>query len=238
MRPVHLFASRNDFWIILSIAFILFCCFACTGISQPDQQIKEQASLYKKDMEVCVDGLCAEGLLVAPMRESYKISTKSKGVLDLFTFATCHREETSTEFSSGWFGLGGSKEFEGHYIPQKYVEAGIYCPIYLGGYNKKGMNSWGFIDFETPEATLKAVVICNGKTVGYNGVSVCQSKAGLMQAIAFQEPVTSNCVIKVDKVKNIDFEMPKGEHVCAFLGESGRLHRLTLFGYEKILIRD
>lgn len=205
-----------------------------------DPQSRSLDDFYKRDLEVCFEGTCGEGVLVVPKKTSYKFKIKSKGALDLFTFSTCHREETAEAVGGGWF--GSSKSMDGTYIPMQGIET-EFCPAYIGGYDKKGMHSWGFIDFETDEAKLPATVFCNGNRIKSGGVSVCQSKAGLLQEIRFEVPVSVEfdsvkCKFpKPEDSKIFRFEMPSGECSVAFFSEDNNVHRLTLIGYQKIMIR-
>lgn len=217
----------------------------CGSMPKPTEQASTpyDQTVYKRDMEVCFGNTCSEGVLVVPRSPVYNFTVKAKGDLDLFTFSTCHREEIAEEAGrGGWFSKG--EKYSGTYTPIKGLEDIYSCPAYVGGYNKEGENSWAFIDFETPEANLPAVLNCNGKVTKTNGVSVCQSKAGLIQQIEFEVPVTIEfeavkCKLpKPQDGKIWQFEMPVGECVLAFFGEGGQIHRLTLLGYQKILIRE
>jgi len=227
--------------IVLSFFFI-GCGSVPTTPETSGGGVVHDQTVYKRDMEVCFGNTCSEGVLVVPRATVYKFSVKAKGDLDLFTFSTCHREEVAEDAGSGgWFGSG--EKYSGTYTPIKGLEDIYACPAYVGGYNKENENSWAFIDFETPEAKLPATLNCNGKVTKANGVSVCQSKAGLIQQIEFQVPVTiefeaAKCKMpKPQDDKVWQFEMPVGECVFAFFSEDGQVHRMTLLGYQKILIR-
>lgn len=230
---------------IKSLVITLFFSVITIGcgmlpVKKEEPQSRSLDDFYKRDLEVCFEGSCGEGVLVVPKKASYNFKIKSKGALDLFTFSTCHREETQEAVGGGWF--GSDKKMDGTYIPMAGIET-EYCPAYIGGYDKKGMHSWGFIDFETDEAKLPAVLMCNGDRVKSNGVSICQSKAGLIQEIRFEKPVTvefdaAKCKLpKSEDGKIFRFEQPRGECVLAFFSAEGNVHRLTLLGYDKIMIR-
>ena len=119
------------------------------------------------------------------------------------------------------------------------------CPAQLGGYERgKGRHSWAFVDFEHPELDLTAIVSCNGARHNSRGVSICQSKAGLIQEIQFQEkvlwPEKNTCIKMTSKdEKTFRFSMPKGQCVFRFMTKENeeKFYRLTTIGYEKILIR-
>lgn len=245
MRNIYYFANCNNrFYQVLKITLLMFLLTACGALPKKEESKKDPGQVYKKDMYVCVDGKCAEGALIVPRALTYKVKIKSKVNLDLFAFSSCHREVTSQEYSrGGFFGLGGNKEFEGDYVPVSSIESVFSCPVYLRGYSKSGYESTGFIDFETPEADLKATVYCNGVETKFNGVSVCQSKAGLIQTIKFSEPVTvgdagPQCNIGKGKLTVWEFSQPTGECVHAFFSDSGKIHRFTTLGYTRINIGE
>ncbi len=196
-------------------------------------------------MNLKVNGHQAEGALVVPHSESYEFKIKAQGDLDLFTFTTCHREQTKENAGEkGWFKSDKKRQF--NYTPAKIEAEGISCPARLGGYEKiKGRHSWGFVDFEHPSLTLPALVSCNGSQYNSRGVSVCQTKAGLMMEIVFPEPVLwpkkGLCVNLVSNDNKVfRFIVPKKQCTFRFFTRTGeeKWHRLTTIGYEKILIRE
>ncbi len=198
---------------------------------------------YKRDMEVKVNGYQAEGVLAVPYAEKYKFDIDAKGKLDLFTFTTCHREQTREQAGGkSWFSNKKSRKFEYNPAP---IEAGpLACPAHLGGYEiGKGRHSWAFVDFGNPDLKLPAYLSCNGSQGNFTGVSVCQSKAGLLQRIEFTEPVLypeKPCAkLKTNDDMRFEFAMPKGECVIRFVTKTGdeMWHRITLLGYEQILLR-
>jgi len=217
-----------------------------SGCAYPGKdQLAEQGVYYKRDMRIEVNGFQSEGVLVAPKAGKYKIEIKAKGELDLFTLTTCHREHTEEDAGEGGI-FGSKKKVKYKYIPSKGIEDTESCPVQLGGYEKdKGRHSWGFIDFQDDAHTLPALVSCNGNQYNSSGVSVCQSKAGLLQRIEFTKPVlfdpTNNCApLQTKDNKVFEYEIGKGECLYLFMERDGdgKLHRHTTVGYERILIRD
>jgi len=208
------------------------------------QKLDPQKS-YKRDMDLTVNGHHAEGMLVVPRASKYDFKIIAKGKLDLFTFTTCHREQTKENAGeSGWF--SDSKKRELSYVPTPLEAGEISCPVQLGGYEKKkGRHSWGLVEFEHPSLSMPAKIECNGSVMNATGVSVCQSKAGLLERISFSEKMLTSSKGSCPQLKSNDgkvfqFEIQKGQCVYRFLTMAGkkRYHRLLTFGYEKILIRD
>jgi len=230
------------FLLLLPMLFLMGCA------TIPNQQL-DPGTFYKRDMQITVNGVTREGVLVAPRKSSYAFDVVAKGDLDLFTFETCHREEEQEDAGTrGIFGIITNKrETKGTYVPAAPIETTGSCVVRLGGYERtQGRHSWAMIDFEDTDATLPAQVLCNGENYHSNGVTVCQSKQGLIEQIAF--PVET--VVKGSDAcpmpqapdgKTYQFKMPPRECVYAFtevapLGKQRR-HRLTTLGYSAILIR-
>lgn len=182
-----------------------------------------------------MDGVTSDGVLVIPSAKRHDFKVVAKGPMSLYTFTSCHREVAIENMA---------KEAQGFFTPVPGIEDVGGCAVELGGYDKKnGKHSWGFVDFETSEANLPAVMKCNGEVVNSKGVSVCQSRAGLYQRIEFPVPVvtaTASCgkIIPKEEDKVLEFALPKGQCVFAIREKGGgRMHRLTTIGYESILIR-
>jgi hypothetical protein len=201
---------------------------------------------YKRDIRIKVGDQEFEGAGVLPRADSYKIEIKAKGKLDLLTISSCHREFSAEKVSGGIFSDGRSYKYE--YRPVPGIEDTRMCPLDIGGYEEaKGRHSWAFIDFVTKEATLQASVLCNGALQPPGVVTVCQSKAGLIQVIRFPVPVVVSpdpgCELG-DKehpatTDNMTFEFPirLGKCVYLFKARDRQIHRHTAIGYESILIR-
>lgn len=225
---------------------LLFCFLSALAACISVPQKLDPKVFYKRDMQLKVNGHQGEGVVVAPHAAQYQVAVEAAGSLDLFTFTTCHREQTKENAGErGWFSDRTKREFT--FMPTTLESNEFSCPAQLGGYErKKGRHSWGFIEFESPKLTLPALVNCNGSSHNARGVSVCQSKIGLIQEIVFSEPVLwseNNSCLKLESKdsKTFRFKMPKGSCVFRFLAKDGdkeKWHRLTTIGYEKILIRE
>ena len=222
-------------------SYLVFTLLSCASVPQK----LDDKTFYKRDMGLTVNGHQAEGVLVVPRATKYDFDIRAKGKLDLFTFTTCHREQTKELAGKrGWFADKSRRKLVFKPVPLERSQ--FACPVQLGGYERiKGRHSWGLVEFEHPSLTLPALVSCNGSEYNARGVSVCQSKAGLLMRITFSEkviaPQKSVCVIlKSTDQKTFTFKMPKGQ--CGFrfvnLAADEKWHRLTTIGYEKILIRE
>lgn len=168
-----------------------------------------------------------------PQKSKITFELSGKGKFDLFTAETCAREDSAEK-------LGSDTEYVFNPSP---LEAS-YCPLEFSGFDQKGRHSFGFVDFQDSDATLPAVVDCNAKAKHYPGVSVCVLKATKELRLTFAEPVKyspdDGCAFaELSELPNVVwFAAKPGKCVYAFKGDSGRLHRLTVIGYEKILLQE
>jgi hypothetical protein len=219
-------------------------CAVLSACAQVPQKLDADA-FYKRDMKITVNGASAEGVIVAPSSDHYDLEIVAKGKLDLFTLASCHREITQEDAGEGGI-FGDAKKIKLTFRPVNGIENTSACPVELGGYEKDlGRHSWGFIDFRSPELTLPAKLKCNGVGQETVGVSVCQSRNGLIEQIVFKAPVRvakqpdSNCpqLSSSDGGVTFEYKMPLKQCVYVFGDQTGALHRLTTLGYEKILVR-
>ena len=90
---------------------------------------------------------------------------------------------------------------------------------------------------------LPAHVICNGLEYDSKGVTVCQSRSGLIQRIVFKSNVLvspdEGCPISDIKGLSFDIILKEGKCTYAFMDASnGLIHRFTAYGYKEILIRE
>lgn len=229
-------------WAMASAMAFLFSCSP-----MPTQNVNP-ATFYKRDMVLDVNGAHGEGTLVVPMQYAwYRMRVKSRGKLDLFTFETCHREQEAQEAGQG--GLFGDRTvWEGEYYPVAGIEDTDSCLVRLGGYSKSiGQHSWGIMDIADQRHTLPATVKCNGVQYQSPGVTICQSRQGLIEEISFPVDVVleqdEKCKISDETVgKVFRYKMPPKECVFAFVEVAPkgkqRRHRLTTVGYDGILLHD
>lgn len=226
------------------IITILFCSILSTSCTSTPQKLDDKI-FYKRDMQLSVNGHQGEGVLVVPRSAKYSFDIKARGKLDLFTFTTCHREQTKEKAGqSGWF--SDKKRRKLIYEPVPLESNRFACPVQLGGYERiKGRHSWAFVDFEHPSLTLPALISCNGSHYNTRGVSTCQAKTGLIMQIVFSEKVIwpeKNTCVKLESKdsKTFQFKVPRGQCSFRFVTQKGeeKWHRLTTIGYQKILIRE
>lgn len=167
-------------------------------------------------------------------KSSIVFELSGHGKFDLFTAETCAREDFAEK-------LGSSTEYS--YSPTA-LEAD-YCPLEFSGFDQKGRHSFGFIDFQDDTAQLRGTLDCNAQHQVWPGVSVCVIKAGKELQLHFDEKVVfdpdANCKFENMSPDNgvVWFTAMPGKCVYAFHGIiSGMTHRLTVIGYQKILMEQ
>lgn len=234
--------------LLLLVLFSLVLT-SCSTVQSPFEPESFKKGLYRKDMKLAANSYSGHGVLVIPKSKKYKMNVKAIGKLDLFTVTSCHREITQEDagYKGRFLGFGkDSRLAKMEFIPAKGLEDSGSCPIEFGGYEKKrGRHSWGILVAEHDGATLPSKVHCNGRDAQYRGVSICQSRAGLVQKIEFPTPVVYNLdkACKYTHVKLIDgktfeYRMPEGECLIYFqeIGDSARISEHYDYGYSKIII--
>lgn len=212
---------------------ILFLFVAC---AQTTDRSLDPNTYYMRDMKVTIDGESAYGTMVAPKKWSYDISVDFPGKGDLVLLRTCHREEIRED-------LGRKEAIT--YRPQRFLEDQGDCIMEISAFSKDdGKHAWALIDFENRMWQLEGIAKCNGNSYITKGVTVCQSRAGLIQQLKFNEKFTLSPAAKcypffehAIKDKTLEYKVPKEECSFVITGESGRRHKLTTIGYEAVFIR-
>jgi len=193
------------------------------------------------------------GVGVLPYMDHYKLTVPGGKKVAMFTIRSCHEEATTENPSKG---LRKYKDFiDIEYTPT--VERGEACPMYLSMYKKNQKYSTALVVFEHPDYQLDATLYCNGFVSQQHGVSICQSREGLLQRIDFDEPVAIgdpvngpadrskdhlNCPklpLTKDKKSTGLFLQPNRECIYPIIGlKSGKIHQFYTVGYENIILHD
>ncbi len=222
--------------IYLAILFTV----VLTGCADVAQQLRPDL-FYQRDVRMRVNGESFQGVGVPLPSSRYRIEVSGAGKIDLVTFTSCGREFKYEPKTSGWFSQGNTYTYD--FTPLQSIEDRTTCALDVGIYEKVGgRHGWGLIEFETDE-TVPATVFCNGEVKVFGGVSVCQSREGLIQKIVFDRKVKHSPDEKrCDNFKTTDeitFEnvLPKGECNYQFCDRDGNCHKHVSLGYESILIR-
>lgn len=188
------------------------------------------------------------GVGVLPFMDTYKMRVDSHGALNFFALTSCHEENTSENPDSGWFKKKGRVSFT--YSPT--LEQGKACPLYISAYNKKQKHGWAILAFEHKRYQLPMKYFCNGYELDTLGVSICQSREGLIQKVVFEEEVKplkpvngaadrkADCpVIAPKDATEYTFKLPPRDCIYGFIGKtSKKIHKMYSVGYEEIIVRE
>ena len=202
--------------------------------------------VYMYDLKGTVNNTAFDGVGVIPYAGVYDMKIESKVDVDLLEINSCGRNfHQESAIVAGWF--KPRRAYEYIFQPDPAIENYGTCLVRFRAYNKaQGQNAWAIIDFETPDAALPAAIFCNGENSQSNGVSICQSKAGVIQRVSFDVKV-KQASANLDprcRMTSVDghvweYSMPTGECVSVFMEVGGqhRLHRHTTVAYTDYQIR-
>jgi len=226
------FLTKKEILLIVPVFFLM----ACSSF----QQDLDPEIFYKRDIKIEINGQEYEGVTVVPQAPVYNLLLTPKGDLDLVLVTSCHREYSGEALGGGLF---SKNEFPYEYIPVSGLEDVPSCSLRVNVYEKdKGRHSWALIAFEHGDLTLRAVLKCNGAVKTYSGVSVCQSKEGLIQRIEFDEIVRAwsppGCVSVGKRGKVFEFPISLGECQYSFETQDKKRHTMTTIGYQGVLVRE
>lgn len=238
-RPLFLWDKMEEINMltIKQVILVIFMILIASSCSSVQTKI-ELSKKYKMDISIRNKEFYGDGVLVLPRKPLYSIIFESEGKLDLFIFRTCSREIAIEDARRGL----DRKEVLINYSPNE-IEARGACPVDIGAYDEKGRHAWGLIDFEDPETTLPASLVCGKSTSDFNGVSICQERAGLIQKIKFPVDVVvspdQGCEIGNKSGKEFEFPINLGLCVYAFMERNPphRIHRATFYGFEELIIQ-
>lgn len=234
---------------IIMLFFLILLASLITGcqMAPASGQVAtaHEGVVYKYDMHGTVNGVSFDGVGVIPYSDAYKMHIESLVDVDLISITSCHRDfSAESAIKIGWFKTKRGYDYD--FNPAPGIENEGSCLVRTTSLNKdKGLNAWGIVDFETPGETLPATSYCNGRVDKTNGVSICQTRAGLIQKISFEVPVRlsalieSRCQMSSSDNKNWVYKLQSGECVIAFQEIDGkkRFHRHTTVAYTDIFVR-
>lgn len=218
---------------------------SCASFSIPTSSNSNPNAVYKYDLSLTVNGVAYNGVAVIPKAPKYTINIESRTDVDLFTITSCHRDDSALSvINVNWF--HPKRGYTYTYNPVAGLEDQGSCLLRVGAYNKaNGASGFGVLDFQTDMETMPAIVHCNGDMEPNEGVSVCQSRQGLIEMIEFPVQVQIDashldpkCQFSSADGKKWQFVMPLGECVIAFKEVGGkRFHRLTTLGFSDIMMK-
>lgn len=230
--------------VILWVVLAIFACIAlasCASLSgSPAQFPKDPKKFYRRDMKVLVDGVEYQGYGTLPHKDSLTIEVRVKHDMDRFSATNCHKQIVE-EKVDGTNMFSKTAKYKFVYERKTAIEKQDPCVLTLVASADGNEHSWAFFDFQDGVHLLKAHIQCDGWQSDSNGVSVCQSKAGLVQQISFDEEVLTDdesLKLPTHDNKTFMFEMPHGLNVFIFCNQRAVCHRLTTLGYDEAWLRE
>lgn len=189
---IYLFSQLTLRLILIGLA--VFFSLSCQTFDVPNPQ-KEAEQVYRKDLEIEVDGKTYYGVGVLPRKSNYKITIHPEGNIDRLIIQSCNREIVADKPEvKGWF----NHSYSFTYWPLVGLEDNRTCPIEIASLEeKKTRNGFGYLDFRDarPEISLRSSIKCNGEYQNLEeGVGICQAPSGLRQQIFFQTQVLLEAV--------------------------------------------
>ena len=179
-----MFSIRDAF-----LCYGLTQIIACASAPLPDYSKNIETKTFKHDLLVDVNGVRFRGVGVAKKASAYHITIYPTEKVDRLTYTTCSLQNTIDQPKTGWF--SGKVEFDLNDIPG--ISDVHSCSLQILAMNEDNrVNMFALIEFQDtrPEISLPATVKCNGDTKYYpDGVSICQTAAGLIEQITFAESV-------------------------------------------------
>lgn len=222
--------------IILFLSIVIPLLSTGCATSHPVQKLNP-AIYYRHDLRVKVNDKKFNGIGVIPLAKDnrYKLEIEAPGKMDLLIIATC-----AGELPKEMVGY----DYETTISMSDDFELRDSCLLRIEALeDKKGRHSWGIFDFQTKEETVPATMYCNGNKREVVGVDICESKEKLWQKIVFKEQmelatIDDRCSLGKNVGSEFEFRMPNRECVYYFRELHGtEVFRLTLIGYEEILVR-
>lgn len=203
-------------WFVLLMLFFT-ACVETASVSKPP-------AFPRATLPFTVETISYTGTAVVQRRTSQKITATIPKGTPYFFISTCHRE---IPFDNP----GTTVTYT--YIPVYLLENSSSCLTKMTAISPQGVASIGFIDF-TSEEDLPYRVHCNGLSTDVNGVSFCQSRAGLIQKVSFTKTTVAlqaqGCEPMGGDGFSFTFSLSPG--LCIYAFKSGTQYgRLTTYGY-------
>lgn len=203
------------------------------------QPMPESYTSYRAEMLFSIGTRNYRGLAVTAAAPEVVFKLHSPIPLDRLEISTCGRHEVFRDVDpqTGWFGkTTNGYEMSYTYRPTEQEMVGN-CPIMVQAFSKGQQKAWGMMYFRHGNA-LPSEMMCNGLHWDFMQVAICQSKAGLEQAIKFATPVifeaTANCSITTTDNKTF-LVRSKKEFCNASFTDGTNYHDMVLLGYKQVI---
>lgn len=218
--------------------------------------------VYKPDLRITVDGKTFSGMAVTRLDNYTDIRVQSEVDADRIVVSTCSREDIcqikggelacpilDQDHPNGrfvvptdWFGNAG-KFLLYRFVPSRKEHDDSCANMQIAVYDKNVLLSWGYVDFrDHPNSNFPAKMTCNATDWTFAGVSVCSAKAGTIQEINFDKPITdyrAESTCNATKISDTTIEFQPAIGWCrASFEQNKKFHDVIINAYDEALIRD
>ena len=223
---------------VLLVIFIVGLFSGCASVNQP----LGPSQYLRRDITLEHAGKSYEGVAVLPVAASFALMLRPKSNADLLVIKSCHRDVVIEKASSG--GLFKKNQVEYLYAPVAPIETEGVCPLRVDALESGSNQYSGFLlDFQDAKLALPFSTQCNGEAIPFLGVGVCQARIGTTQTlyspspIRFAPPMPERCPMPRLVSGRYEFVVVAGECLYAMESQEKKLGRLTMVGYENIVLR-
>jgi len=208
----------------VALALVLTgCASTLPGLPQQDAQAGRLRATIPFSMN---DLQCPTGACVFPRQSTYRLQLQTPPKTKHIVMQSCHR-----------FDVFPSKApFDSRYTPGFWIEKMGSCVLFVTAIREDGSKRVAIAAF-TANEQAPATVHCNGTRAKSDGASLCQSKAGLIQSIWFEQTAESyspeRCPTPVKDGAGMRWEYRIGEGLCVYLFvlKDGSRHKHTTWGF-------
>jgi hypothetical protein len=195
------------------------------GQNAPDATIRASMS-YTMEGTSCTSGFC-----VFPRASTNAVRVSAAPTTHHMVVQSCHRFDV----------LQVKTPFEYRYTPGFWIENVGSCVLFLTAIREDGSKRLAIADF-TGNEQAPATVHCNGTRAKFDGASVCQSKAGLIQSVWFEQSAVVYSPDRCPKPRmdgngsRWEYNIGTGLCVYLFVLKDGARHRHTTWGFNDAAI--
>jgi len=231
---------KNTIIILFLITLVSCCTFENPFSNTVNEELN---SYYKHDLFVNINGQEIVGTGIIPRANEYLMTIESRVDVDMVSITTCNRSfQAFNIINTSW--LKPKQTYQYKWWPTEIEKGSPSCRFQVNTFNKSNSsnNASAFIQFEDQTFKLPSHLICNGYEADYNGISICQASTGTLQRIRFANPVKfsplTKCEIKDLNTLSFDITPKLGSCEVVFMDQSsGKMHKLTVIGYNNFRIK-
>ena len=221
----------------LLAASFLVGLFLVGCASTPGQQSTKPYYSYRAEMILTIGGRSFEGLVPVKVNGPIDIQIYSPITLNRVEISTCSRHEVIRNTANGWFDkVKNTMTYRYNPTP---IELSGHCPLLFQAFNDHVQKAWGLVTARSDQ-NLPAKMECNGGVMSFAGISVCQTKSGLVERLTFAKPVefeaSPSCAIQTTDKMTFDVRSTQVGFCKATFTDGTDFHDLVLLGYDEATV--